>query len=149
MLPATLKLPMFKLPEKSRVLTYKAPHRLSGLHKLRILEVLGRISTLATTRPIPFGAKTKLPLVSKVLMVLLAMAMLLRTGPEAKIWSKFTLTLVNACSNGSPGGVVEIICWPPELNVTVMLPVALVTTKGAPPGKPEILIKLAVTTCSM
>ena len=83
--PFTIRLPMLRLPEKSKVLTYKAPQRWAGLPKFLILEALGKTSTLAMTRPMPLGAKTKLPLVSKVRMVLLDMAMLLPTGPAAKI----------------------------------------------------------------
>ena len=148
-LPATLKLPMFRLPEKSSVLTYKVPQRLFGVPKFLMFEALGMMSTLAITAPMPLGAKTRLPLVLSVRMVLLAMAMLLSTGPAAKIWSKFTFTLVKACSKGSPGGVVEMICCPPALNVAVIEPVAVVTGKAVPPGNPAILMVVASTTCSI
>jgi hypothetical protein len=46
---------------------------------------LGSMSVSEITLPMPFGANVKLPLVSKVVILLSAMTMLLNTGPAAKI----------------------------------------------------------------
>ena len=95
-LPVTLKLPpTVTLPVAVKSLTvivpemlaywiYKVDQRRSALPKLRMLPVLGTMFTLAWTTPTPLGANTKLPLVLVVKMVLLAICMLLSTGPAAK-----------------------------------------------------------------
>ena len=70
--------------------------------KLRIFDVFGTILTLLCTTPMPFGAKIKLPLVVVVRMVLLAIWILLPTGPAAKTWSKFRLVSLKAVRSGSP-----------------------------------------------
>ena len=50
-----------------------------------MLSRAGTTAALACIRPIPFGAKIRLPLLFVVWIVLLAIATLLSTGPEAKI----------------------------------------------------------------
>jgi hypothetical protein len=76
--------------------------RLAALPKLRTLDILGRMLTLETTTPTPFGARTKLPLVFEVSMVLLATAILLPISPVAQTWSKFRLVSLKAVRSGSP-----------------------------------------------
>jgi hypothetical protein len=50
-----------------------------------MLAVLGKTSLLTIILPMPLGDSTRFPLVSEVDIALLAMAMLLSTGPAAKI----------------------------------------------------------------
>ena len=75
---------MFRLADTSKYCVYTVFHRRVELPRLRIFGVPGTTLTLATTQPRPLGASTKLPLVSVVNIVLLAIRTLLSTGPAAK-----------------------------------------------------------------
>jgi hypothetical protein len=84
MLPLTEILSPNWLPEISKFWAYTVLKRWVSEPMLREFPVSGSMSASTTTLPVPLGDSSRFPLVFRVDMTLLAICMLLSTGPAAK-----------------------------------------------------------------